>query len=151
MTEQGEKLPPAPGFKLLEWQTDAKGCVEFPRPFGDAELISVEMAHASLTLVLTNIGYFDRQGKYKKGDVTYRVVCKDASFLSMETDHLQNVVEELWIIQDRKAAMAFKTYAGRNLFPSTFSSEAKFYVFLTPISGIELFAACSDVVIWSNF
>jgi hypothetical protein len=47
--------------------------------------------------------------------------------------------------------MAFKTFAGRKLMPQTFSSDARYYVFLTPITGIELFAACSEVEIWTSF
>jgi hypothetical protein len=75
-------------FNRLDWRTDTDGRVEFPGPFGDAELVNIEMAHESLTLVLTNIGYIDRHQKYHKGDLTYRVVCRGARFLSMESDHL---------------------------------------------------------------
>ncbi len=134
-------------FQQVDWIVDASGVVAFPGPFGDAELVNVEMAYKTLTLTFEDHGAIDAVGKKIALHQIFRVECKGTDFFQMETDHLQNVVEDLWILDDFEKAKNFKTYAGKLLMPSTYQSENKFYVFVTPITGIELFAACSSAEI----
>ena len=138
-------------FRRVEWRTDSEGRVQNPRPFGDAELVNIEMTLRNITLTFTSVGYYDDLDEHVWRDCLFRVICKEPRHLSLDTDHLQNVVEDLWVIEDIERARAFKTFSGKNLAPSNFSTDAKFYVFITPITGIELFAACNEVEIWVDY
>lgn len=134
------------GFVPVAWKTNETGFVVKPSQFDDAELVNVEMGFESVTLTLVNAAAFDDQDNMISDDVVYKVVCKKTSFIRLESDHLQNVVSDLWIFDNIEKAREMKRFQdGQDLVPSSFTGRDGYYLFLTPIAGIELFVACQGI------
>jgi hypothetical protein len=136
-------------WQPIEWHTDDSGRVVMPSPMGDCELTGLQMSFRHLELTLFDPGSQTTHGEQLDREKYYRITCKGASYLKFDSDHLQNVIEDVWILTDRAKAEEFTTFSGRKLFPTALSLQAEYYIFITPITGVELFAVARSIQFYS--
>ncbi len=132
-------------FKQIEYTLDQNGRVVIPAHIGDGELVEVTMGYKKLILLIHNHGAFDVAGKRVAPEKWIKIDCEKPNYFSLESDQLQNVIEDIWIFNDKERAREFRTFSGKDLMPKSFAENAELYIFVTPISGIEAFVAAETV------
>jgi hypothetical protein len=135
------------GFLEVEWTTDDEFRVVEPRFLGDSELTRIAMAYEALELTLVNRGALLQLGGPRVNGTVTKVICEEPQFVSFDSDHLQNVIEDVLIFPETEIERArnLRSFSGSLLFPTKFNGQAGNYMFITPKVGVNLFAATGKV------
>lgn len=136
-------------FKIVELIVDAEFRVVQPTFLSGSELTNLSMNFELVDLTFAHKGAKPSISAPPGNSSEILMSCRKPSFISLESDHLQNVVDDIYIF-DRfnfSRAKEMKSFSGKLLFPSSFTGDSKYYIFVTPKTGIELFIATDEISI----
>ena len=136
----------------IDWRLNAAFQVIEPLFVGDSELVNISMSLEKIELTLVNRGAHEFHGGPTIEASTIKMVCEHPAFVSFQSDHLQNVIEDVFIFDRQHIDLAreMKDFSGKELFPRTFVGESNYYVFVTPKTGIDLFAAVKSIAFFDS-
>jgi hypothetical protein len=135
-------------FQNINWQVSGHGQIVCPQYLGDCELSKLEMKLEAAEITLES--YFRDislpESLVEKLFVT-KIICTNVTLLSLSSDHLQNVVDEV-LLFDRDI-VPFEDLR-LDAFPECHDKirsdrNSRFLLVITPITGIDAFVLCQKV------
>lgn len=129
----------------IEWSKSAEGKIVSPPFIGDSEirLISMNLSECVVSLFT----YGELENSPESVNFQYQLVIRGTKYFAFSSDHLQNVVDAIYIYShdEIEKARSFKDFSGRRYFPESVDLVGNYYIFIVPITGGELFAIADEL------
>jgi hypothetical protein len=124
--------------KPILWESDSEGRIKASFEFGDSELVTVNMVFETIELVFE----FQNEGSISRAVIE----CDQPAYFYLESDHLQNVVEGVYLLKPNQRCSCFFDPVKNDFVDNLMLkySDQKFLI-VTPTTGIELLVACNGI------
>jgi hypothetical protein len=113
---------------LSQLELDQDYALALPK-VGDSELREIVFKHPDVELLIW----------LSWNNQMLRIMLKRPAFFAAETDHMQNVIDKIFIYPDRESAKSIQKIA------SVPRSETEKILKIEPISGIDLLCVAEDI------
>jgi hypothetical protein len=137
-------------FTLQNWITNAGSEVVVPLSIRGSEVVALSMSLERLEVTLENRGVIRHLGELPHGQSTIKILFHEPKQIILNSDHLQNIVSTAYIFEKEnfKFEQHIDFFELENVYAILPTLDAKYFVFFTPITGIELFVAANEIEIY---